>query len=92
MKIIMCSFLTIIIIIAASNKKTYRVKSVNQQKTIENLEKEKAEIFYNYTVDRYKNLKSLYGKDHKYTKEAELQSKIAQKDLEIAKIKEYEIN
>ncbi len=88
MKLIICLFLTVLIIFTANSKKTYKVKFIKQEKTIENLEKEKAEIFYNYTLDRYKKMEALYGKEHKETKEAELRNKIAQKDLEIAKIRE----
>ena len=69
-------------------KGEYRASMPDGESMIRTLEREKAEAVYEHSARRLEILESLHGKDHRETKDAELKSVLALKDMEISRIRE----
>ena len=80
--------LSFLILFFSLRKGEYRASMPDGESMIRTLEREKAEAVYEHSARRLEILESLHGKDHRETKDAELKSVLALKDMEISRIRE----
>jgi hypothetical protein len=87
-RVLVCSFLAAVTLFVAIQKAPRNVSLESAESRIRSLEREKMELIYLHAKDRFETLLGLHGGGHKDTKEAELKSGLALRDLEMAKIRE----
>lgn len=88
MRTLIVGILSFLILFLSLRKGEYRASMPDGESMIRTLEREKAEAVYEHSARRLEILESLHGRDNRETREAELASILALKDVEIARIRE----